>query len=243
MLTAEEILTVPGVLDADLPDGVRAGLPERTPPAPWRSNVETTVWGFRSTPASASAVPAGLVPSLPIGAAAFVNYLDGAVGPYHEVLATPRCVRAGGLSGYVPFIAVDSLPSIHGGRTNWALPKVFAHFSGEPAAEGRLSGVGVDWSIGADVRQRGPWFPILVGASCAQPWPDGSTRLFWSVFRGRARIASVDVEVSGPESLTSVLPAGRHPGLVIRGSVRVGAPRAGSSPGSASPRRAKETGR
>jgi hypothetical protein len=225
VLSAVEMLTVPGVLDGALPPEVMAELPEATPPAPWRSHLETALWGFRSTPESAGALPAGLEASLPIGAGAFVSYLDGAVSAYHEVLATPRCVKAGGVRGYVPFIAVDSVASIHGGRTNWALPKVLAAFTGAPARDTRLTGAGSDWSVSAEVQPRGPWFPFRGGAGCAQPWPDGSTRVFRSAFRGRARLASLTVEVSGPDSLTSVLPSGRHLGLLIRGSVAVGAPR------------------
>ncbi len=227
MLTAEQILTVPSVLEGALPVDVVARLPQRTPPAPWRSNVETAVWTFRSPAAAAAALPAGLRRGVPLGIGAFVQYLDGAVGPYHEVLAAPHIVRAGrGLAGYIPFIAVDSIPSIHGGRTNWALPKVLAAFEGRPATDSQLSGVGEDWSINADIRQRGPWFPILAGGSCAQPWPDGSTRVFRSVFRGRARLASLRIEVAGQPPLASAVPSGKHYGLVIRGSVQVGAPAA-----------------
>jgi hypothetical protein len=226
VLTAEEILEVPAVHGGELSLEVRAQLPEQSPPAPWRSNIETVMWGFRATPAAAPALPDGLTPALPVGFAAFIRYLDGAVGPYREILATPHSVRAGrrGIAGYVPFIAVDSIPSIHGGRTNWALPKTYADFEGSPARDARLSGRGADWTIAALVRQHGPWFPIRAGAPCVQPWPGGGTRVFRSSFRGRARLASLELKVRGPDSLTSVLPAGRHFGVVIRGSVTVGAP-------------------
>ncbi len=227
VLTAEEILDVPAVHGGELSLEVRAQLPEQTPPAPWHSNIETAMWLFRATPAARAALPTGLAPALPIGFAAFINYLDGAVGAYHEILATPHAVRATGargIAGYVPFIAVDSIPSIHGGRTNWALPKTYASFEGEPSRDSRLSGTGADWTISSVVRQFGPWFPIRAGAPCAQPWPGGGTRVFRSSFRGRARLASLEVQVSGPESLTAVLPSGRHFGVVIRGSVDVGAP-------------------
>jgi hypothetical protein len=227
-LTAQDVLSVPGVLGHGLAPDIAAQLPEKTPRAPWHSNIETALWSFRSTPASAAALGAGLTPSLPVGACAFISYLDGAVGPYHEILATPRCVRTGdgplGIAGHVPFIAVDSIPSVHGGRANWALPKTVAEFSGEPARDAQLTGTGADWSVGATVRQHGPWFPFRASGACAQPWPDGGVGVFASRFRGRARLALIEVTVRGPASLTSILPGGRHVGAVIRGTVDVGAP-------------------
>ncbi len=226
-LTPSELLDVPTVLAGGLSDAVVAQLPDGTPPAPWHSNVEMALWNFRATPASAGAVPSPLIPSLPLGACAFIHYLDGAVGPYHEILATPRCVRAPGsrqVHGHVPFIAVDSIPSVHGGRTNWALPKLAGEFSGQPASDGVLGGSGDDWSVLAKVRQRGPWFPLSVTGSCAQPWPDGGARAFASHFRGRARLALVHVEVTGSPALGAVLPSGHHLGMVFRGTVDVGPP-------------------
>jgi hypothetical protein len=227
MLSAEEILTVPTVLGEALGAEVVDRLPVSTPPAPWHSNIEMVLWGFRSTPASAAAVPAGLHASLPVGACAFIDYLDGAVGPYHEILATPRCVRIPGsraVHGHVPFIAVDSIPSIHGGRTNWALPKVPAAFSGAPASDGLLSGAGDGWSVLAKVRQRGPWLPFRAAGSSAQAWPGGGARAFRSTFRGHARLALVHAEVTGSEALGAVVRSGRHLGIVFRGTVDVGAP-------------------
>jgi hypothetical protein len=228
LLSGSEILDVPTVLARGLDDAVAAQLPASTPPAPWHSNIEMALWSFRATPASAAAVPSPLVPSLPLGACAFIHYLDGAVGPYHEILATPRCVRAPGsraIHGHVPFIAVDSIPSVHGGRANWALPKLYGAFSGAPATEGVLSGAGEDWRVLARVRQRGPWFPLRVSGSCAQPWPDGSVGAFTSRFRGHARLARLHIEVTGSEALGAVLPSGRHLGMVFRGTVDVGPPR------------------
>jgi hypothetical protein len=227
MLSSEEMLEVPSVVDARLPADIVSRLPAQTPPAPWHSNIETALWSFRATAESTQGLGPGLAVGAPFGAAAFISYLDGAVGAYHEILATPRCVRVPGhrgFLGHVPFIAVDSIPSIHGGRTNWALPKLYADFAGEPASDPLLSGEGADWTVRAEVRQIGPWFPFRAGGACAQPWPDGGVRIFESRFRGRARLASIVVEVTGPPSLTGVLPSGRHLGVVIRGSVDVGAP-------------------
>lgn len=228
MLTAEEILTIPALLPDGLTDAVIAGLPAGTPPAPWRSRIETAAWGFPATRASLDALPAPLTPGPPIGVAAFISYLDGAVGPYHEILASPRAVHGPGLPrlcGHVPFIAVDSLPSIHGGRSNWALPKLPARFSGEPTRDRRLVGHGEAWSVAATVRSVGPWLPFRAAGASAQPWPDGGVRSFCSHFTGRMRAALLFVDVGGPLELTSVLPSGRHLGLVIRGEVTVGAPR------------------
>jgi hypothetical protein len=229
MLNAEEILTVPGLLGDALTEAVIGGLPDRTPPAPWRSRIETAAWGFVGTRASAAALPAPLTAGPGVGVGAFISYLDGAVGPYHEVLASPRAVHAPGLPrlcGHVPFIAVDSLASIHGGRTNWALPKLPATFSGAPSRARRLTADGEGWSVAATVRAFGPWIAFAAAGVCAQPWPDATVRSFRSHFRGRMRPALLAVEVTGPDRLTSVLPSGRHLGVLIRGEVIVGAPRA-----------------
>ena len=67
--------------------------------------------------------------------AGFVEYLDTPVGPYHEVLAG-NLLWTGRLSvSQVPFIAVDSLASVAGGRANWALPKTMADFEVDLASD------------------------------------------------------------------------------------------------------------
>ena len=227
ILDRDQLLEVPGVLADTLTSSLVGQLPAETPPAPWHSNIEMALWGFRATAVSARQIGPGLTPSLPVGGAAFISYLDGAVGAYREILASPRCVRArgvGGIHGHVPFIAVDSIPSIHGGRTNWALPKIEATFTGAPSRDAQLSAAGEGWQLRAEVRAHGPWFPFRGAGSCAQPWPEGTARAFTSRFRGRARLAVVEVGLDGPDALTGVLPAGRHLGVVFRGQVDVGAP-------------------
>ncbi|HET9074916.1 MAG TPA: hypothetical protein VFN48_10080 [Solirubrobacteraceae bacterium] len=227
ILDRDQLLEVPGILAGSLSASLVAELPAETPPAPWHSNIEMTAWGFRATAASARGLDAGLIPSLAAGGAAFISYLDGAVGPYREILASPRGVRVPGLRGihgHVPFIAVDSLPSVHGGRANWALPKIAAEFQGAPTRDAHLNAAGAGWQLRAEVRCLGPWVPFRGAGSCAQPWPEGTVRAFVSRFRGRARLALVEVGVDGPQELTALLPGGRHLGLVFRGAVDVGAP-------------------
>lgn len=223
-LTAHEILGIPSALATGLPADVVARLPDATPAAPWRSHAEMAFWVFRAGAAARRSLPASVRAGPPVGTGGFVHYLDGAVGSYHEILASPTSVRGGLARAHIPFIAVDSIPSIHGGRTNWALPKILAEFSGSPASDSRLHAEGDRWRVTATVRHHGAWFPIALGGSCGQPWPDGTLGVFASTVRGRAKLATLELDVDGPESLTSWLRGGRHLGLVVRGSITVAAP-------------------
>jgi len=166
---------------------------------------------------------------LPITVAAFVRYLDTPVGDYREILATPVLLIEWPLpAATIPFIAVDSLASIVGGRTNWGLPKTHASFTwSDDGSDLHVRGHG--WSIGAQVRSRGPAFPFaallrarqVVAAGC-----DLRTRIGG---RGRARFGRVTVQVLGPDLPRWVLP-GPHPAILVDDAqLRFSAARAVSS--------------
>jgi hypothetical protein len=119
--------------------------------------------------------------------------------------------------GQVPFIAVDSLPSVHGGRANWALPKTTATFDGG-ATEGAVSARGDGWSLTARIARTGPRMRVRSSA-----WNTGPLGDYRVLLRGTGRLVVVDASVAGP-TLTPWLGAGRHLGLAVTGEMLVGPP-------------------
>ncbi len=181
-----------------------------SPPPPWPAAVRATLWWHRSTPAAAEYGPDG--PTLPITLAMMVDYLDSPVGPYREILASPVLRRGLIPAMAVPFIAVDSEPSVHGGRAHWRLPKVLATFSGDVL--GDFSAAGGGWKVATSARPRGPELPIIGGLPFAQPGDDGSISRATARLRGKFRYARVGVEAEGP-TLSRWLRPGTHHGIVI----------------------------
>jgi len=167
------------------------------------------VWGTRGGKASATAI-AGTVahrgrPLAVIGG--MIAYQDTPVGDYREVLGAVGVTHGRSLLGSVPFMAVDSIDSLVGGRQNWALPKSLATFTGDPAGSA-MSATGPTWSVHARTRAIGP-------ARLAQRWPDGQIR--GALLNGRAaiRLALVHVDVKSDDSLADWLRPGWHAGAVV----------------------------
>jgi hypothetical protein len=203
---------VPGVPETVLPDELLARLPASTPPPPWRLPARSVVW----VQAGRAPLPAGSPyagSALPVTLAALIDYLDSPVGPYREVFAGTLLRRLGRPTVHVPFIAVDSLPSLQAGRAHWALPKTLASFDGELG--GRTAVRGDGWSLDVDVRVVGPPLPSAVPFVCAQAGRVASTTV-----AGIVRAARVAVSASGP-SLGGWLGSGRHAGFVARGRILV----------------------
>ncbi len=200
-----------------LPPEVLGALPQSTAPPPWACRVRAVVWWHRATPSARSGLPPQVRAGWPVTVGALLDYLDSPVGPYREVLACPVLLRGAGLvHTTVPFIAVDSLPSIAGGRVHWGLPKTLAAFAGT-TTDSRVSGDG--WSLEATTRPFGPALPVRARFSTTQ---DGRSSAR-STVRGRARAARVSVTGRG---LPSWLRSGTHCGLVLpEARLVVGAPR------------------
>lgn len=189
-----------------LPADVRDALPERTPAPPWPCRVRATAWWHRARPQARAVLPPGVRPGLPVTVGALIEYLDTPVGPYREVLACPLLLRGGSLvHTTVPFIAVDSVPSIAGGRQHWALPKVLAAFT---HADGTTTADGGGWRLVARTSPLGPALPVAARFSTTQ---DGVRRATSSV-RARGRLARVEVQGEG---LPAWLVPGRHLGVVL----------------------------
>jgi hypothetical protein len=226
------------VTDADLPSvpestlwpEARGALPTSSAPAPWTPQVRAILWTHRATPWHELERAADLR-TLPVTVAAAVDYLDTPVGPYSEVFASPRLLRAVDLPTLsIPFIAVDSPASVHGGRTEWALPKTLARFSwsrtGDEASGVRAEpapGAPTSWWVDVDVVRRSPAFPLAGALRLVQPWPDGRWRRATVSLRGRARLAQVRTATGGP-TLPRWLLAGTHLGLVVEGRMTISRP-------------------
>lgn len=196
---------VPGLPETAVPASVLDRLPATSPPPPWRLATRSVVW------LSGGRAPVPGHRTLPVTVAAVVDYLDSPVGPYREVFAGTLLRGLGLPAVHVPFIAVDSLPSLRAGRVHWALPKAVAAFSGDLAEQVRADGDG--WSVDVAVRASGPPLPVAAPVVAVQ----GGRRTLVTV-RGTVHAALVTVEARGP-TLGGWLGRGRHPGFVARGHV------------------------
>jgi hypothetical protein len=218
---------VEGVAESALHDADAARLPPTSAPPPWTTVLDAVVWFHRAAPTAADHLPGRLRGrrALPVTVGALIRYRETPVGPYHEVLASPALLLGGrGPEAAVPFIAVDSLPSVHGGRENWALPKTLARFDwpAEPRGGFELDAEGEGWSVHATVRSRPRALPFAAVTRNRQVTPAGEEIVFDSRWRGPARLASVELETRGP-TLPGWLRSGRHPALLLEGArVQVG---------------------
>jgi hypothetical protein len=219
---ARDAAAVGGVPESSLAPEDAARLPPTAPPAPWTCDLRAVVWWHRATGAAAEQVPPALRRRVvPVTLAAFVRYADTPVGPYSEVLASPVLLAT---AAHIPFIAVDSLASVLGGRANWALPKTVASFAwdGPHAVAGSAEG----WRVEASAAPRGPRLPLLAPARDVQLAPDGARLGVRIAVRGLVRAARVEVDAEGP-TLSQWLRPGTHRGVVVdRARLTFGAPRA-----------------
>ena len=224
---------MPGVPETALSEATVAALPSASPPAPWRLELGGgIVWLQRSAAGAGGVHQRGVRfdRSVPLTLAGFAEYRRSPVGSYGEVWASPTILVPGRtLAIGVPFIAVDSLPSLHGGRANWALPKCLASIGTERRA-GRPSAfwaIGEDgaWSVCARVISSGVRIPLCVRSHLLQATAGGEQLLSPAAVGGVGRLGRVRVEVAG-RSLPAWLAGGCHTGVVIdRATLVVGAPR------------------
>jgi acetoacetate decarboxylase len=225
-LATDEIADLVGVPETALPADVATALPASTPGPPWRVRMSALLWRHRAVPAASDALPAGLSPRRRgVTNAGFVRYLQTPVGPYAEVMAAPVTVR-GGLFGmvHVPFMAVDSEPSVHAGRAHWALPKVLATFTWPHAGDVRAEGDG--WWLAARVVHTGMRIPLMARSATVQARPDGRLGTSATRMRGWGRVVTIDVDVDPAASYASWLVPGRHRGvLVTEATMTMGEPR------------------
>lgn len=192
---------VTGVPESALSAEEAARLPAASAPAPWDTRLDAVVWWHRAAPGAREFAAVDTRRALPLTVGALIRYHETPVGPYREVLASPVVVDR--WAATVPFIAVDSAASVHGGRTNWALPKAFAAFDWPAETRGR------GWAVRARVRARPRRLPIRARLQTRQPG-----LAFTSRVAGAARLGSVEIGTEG-ETLPRWLLAGRHPALIL----------------------------
>jgi Acetoacetate decarboxylase (ADC) len=209
----EALAAVPGLPETVLPDDLLDRLPVEVPPPPWSLKVRATVWMQRAAvPLPASSPYAGRALRLAFGAV--LDYQDSPVGPYREVFVAVPLPRLGRPAMHVPFIAVDSLPSLQAGRAFWSLPKTLASFS--TTGDGRVVAVGDSWSVEVVPRTLPLPVPVAFPVLSAQ---DGRTAP--TTIRGTVRPGLIRVAVRGP-TLGGWLGEGTHPGFSARGRIVLG---------------------
>lgn len=204
-----------GVAESTLPPDVAASLPAQTPGAPWETVIEAVAWAHRAVPDARDLLPAPLrdqvVAEVTVGA--FLHYLASPVGTYTEVLASPLVVRPRPFAAHVPFIAVDSVASVHGGRAHWSLPKALAEFDWTgPRRPATATGDG--WQVTAAARVLPLRLPTVAWFGLAQVPPSGQPATARVRVTGWVSPARVQVATQGP-SLPDWLLTGRHPGIVV----------------------------
>lgn len=196
---------VPGVPETTLSSSVIAELPDGVAGAPWRARARGLFWWKRLDSAGLAAASAALPPELGsdlrlrAAAGALISYFDTPVGAYHEVIGLLVARRGLRTIVHVPFIAVDSLASIVGGRANWALPKTLATFTGEPRSKESMSASADAWRVAVTPRAIGPTIPFAAPAmaSVVQVGPDADLWSSFSTARGLSRLARVHVDLDG----------------------------------------------
>lgn len=208
-MNREDMIDLRGVPQTTLADDVAAGLPAEAPAAPWHTAMRAVVW--QTLPSRAAREAAGPVPgraALVLGG--MISYDETPVGPYDEIVGV-----VGMLSGQatVPFIAVDSPASVVGGRTNWALPKTLARFTGTPSTG--MTATGEGWSVRVTVHALGLAIPFRTKGRLLQPWPGGEVRHTRVRMSGKARPALVRVHVTAEPTLSGWLRGGWHLGAVL----------------------------
>lgn len=206
-----------GLPETQLPADLVDRLPASVAAAPWRTACTITTWWHAPTRRTLELLPDALRPQrLSVVAWSLVTYSDTPVGPYRELVAA--AVPRGRGRVHIPFIVVDSLPSIVGGRANWLLPKALARFDD---AEATVTVTAAEpatpaWTVSVTARPIGPPLPFVVRFGVDQCTTTGEVRRFASTMRGLGRYARVTVSGQADGPLSGMLRTGRHHGAVIR---------------------------
>ena len=220
---------VVGVPETVLNDALLASLPRAVPAAPWTVEGEAVLWTTRPCPQATQALPPRLrgsqVAAVVVGGV--VRYSATPVGPYAEVLGAVGGLGVRGLWASVPFMAVDSPPSLVAGRVTWGLPKTLAVVDGSPGA-GALSVRGADdqrWLVTATPHAAGPAVPVP-GRLMLRQVVAGLVVTSTVTATGRLRPAVVRVDVESDGPLAGWLRPGHHPGVLLsRLRLTIGEPR------------------
>jgi hypothetical protein len=219
-MTQFDLAGVAGVPETALSDALIQRLPANLAEAPWSVTGESLIWMSRGGRASARALPSsvrGNARGLGV-VGGMVRYSDTPVGTYDEVFGAVGFRHNGKVTGTVAFMAVDSEASLVGGRTNWAMPKTLAEFTGGVGSGRTMTATGADsvgWRVSATARVIGPPLPYRSKALVHQQFPDGSLRPSQLTMSSRMRPALITVEVTSDGPLADWLRPGRHLGAVV----------------------------
>jgi Acetoacetate decarboxylase (ADC) len=209
-----------GIAETRLPDALVDQLPAQVAPAPWHTkDCRVTTWMHLLDTSALEVYPPEIRPaSIAMVAWALVEYGDTPVGPYSELAAT-LIAGDGEEYAHIPFIVVDSLPSIVGGRANWLLPKALARFdwsadklavsiaSEQPAAP--------VWSVRVGITLADDASELTVPNHLQQVSTDGDVRRFDGEITGTVRGARIEVEASATGTLGLLLKSGSYDGTMI----------------------------
>jgi len=208
-----------GLPETELPNALVDLLPPSVAGAPWRTRCRVATWMHQVDESALDAFPKVIRPDgIALVAWALVRYEHTPVGPYDEIAAT--LIPDGGDGyGHIPFIAVDSYPSIVGGRTNWLLPKSLARFvwskdnlsanvtADAPAKPG--------WSINVTVWPTGEATKQKIPNQVQQVSVDGEVRRFDGQIAGSMQAATVTVDGVAEGPLSTLMVSGSYAGTVL----------------------------
>jgi hypothetical protein len=208
-----------GLPESTLPAALINLLPEKVAGAPWRTQCRVVTWMHPVAPAALEAFPPPIRPAgTAIAAWALVRYEHTPVGPYDE-LAVTLLPEGGDGYGHIPFIAVDSYPSIVGGRVNWLLPKSLARFVwSEDSASVNVTAdapAKPGWSLTLNVTPWGDTSPVAIPSNVQQVSTAGAVRRFTGSMAGAVQSAAVNVEGVAEGPLATLLVSGRYDGTLI----------------------------
>ena len=213
-----DVTTAAGLPETALPDSLLARLPDATSvaPAPWATKCHVVSWLHPIDDDAAKLLPEPIRrDGLSVVAWALVRYDETPVGPYNEIAAT--LLPDDGV-GHIPFIVVDSLPSIVGGRANWLLPKALAHFDWsddfrsvtvlpvEPASPA--------WSVSVHIEPTGDPTALTIPSRLQQAATDGYVGGCEGTMEGAMRSATVTVEGHADGPLAALLKPGTYGGTM-----------------------------
>jgi hypothetical protein len=208
-----------GLPESALPAELIRLLPEKVAAAPWRTLCRVVTWMHPVAPAAIEALPAPIRSAgISLAAWALVRYENTPVGPYDELAVTLLPEAADGY-GHIPFIAVDSYPSIVGGRANWLLPKSLARFVW---SEDNLSAnVTADapakpgWSLTVNITPLGEPAATAIPSNVQQVSAQGAVRRFTGTMGGAMQPAAVNVDAVAEGPLAPLLVSGRYDGTLL----------------------------
>jgi hypothetical protein len=208
-----------GLPETQLPDSLVVQLPDAVAGAPWHTRCRVATWLHPVADAALDAFPDAIRPaSIALVAWALVRYEDTPVGPYSEIAATMIPDDGDGY-GHIPFIVVDSLPSIVGGRTNWLLPKALARFDwsddGLTVTASSAQPATPAWSISARITPSGDATALSLPNHVQQVSTEGVVRRFDGSLAGSMTAASIEVAGQADGPLAALFVPGRYDGSVM----------------------------